>query len=107
MPVDGGAILADYDSELADVGEVIKLRRIVGTVNAQAIICDGILATVKGPGQQSLIGTLAQNEYFCIFSPTQINQRQWPGGQVPVADGDDPRIPSKVLGDQAFIRGGW
>lgn len=100
-------IIASYDRSLAAVGETIKLRRTVGTVNAQPVICDRILAAVTGPGQQSLIGPLKQNEYFCIFSPSRINETQWPGGQVPAEDGDDPRLPSKVLGDQAFIQGKW
>lgn len=105
--MDVNGIIASYDRALADVGEDIKLRRTVGTVNAQPIICEGIRAAVTGPGDKSLLGVLAQNEFFCIFSPTRINEKQWPGGQVPMAEGDDVRLPSKVLGDQAFIRGKW
>jgi hypothetical protein len=46
-----------------------------------------------------------ENDLFCIFSPTEINNAQWPGGHVPTPE--DVRIPSKTLGDTAYVRGRW
>jgi hypothetical protein len=97
--------IASLDRDLAGVGETITLRRVVGSKNQQYVDVDCV-AKVVGQGEKDLVGTLAQDELYCILSPTQINQRQWPGGQAATA-GRDPRVPDKSRGDLAKVRGAW
>lgn len=102
------ALITALDNALAAQGDVemIKLRRIVGTVNQVFVDSPDIPARVNSPTTQDLIAGIQQEELICIFSPTQINKAQWPGGQPPSVT-DDPRIPNKNRGDRAFIRGRW
>jgi hypothetical protein len=102
------SLLAALDGALAAQGDVekIKLRRVVGTTNQIFVDSPDIPARVNSPTSQDLIAGIQQDELICIFSPTQIIQAQWPGGQPPTVT-DDPRIPSKNRGDKAFVRGRW
>jgi hypothetical protein len=93
------------DDALSDEGEDIILRRVVGTTNQQNVDCD-CRSAVRSPSAEELVGGITQDDLFCILSPTQINNRQWPGGQ-PITATDDPRIPSKNRGDKAYVRGRW
>lgn len=93
------------DEALADEGEDIILRRVVGSTN-QVNVDVPCRAGVRSPTAAELVGGITQDELFCIVSPTQINERQWPGGQPPTVT-DDPRIPSKNRGDKAFVRQKW
>lgn len=97
--------IAALDGANALVGEDIKLRRVVGTTNQVNVECD-VRATVREPSATELAAGINQDELFCIFSPTQIDCQQWPGGQPPTVT-DDPRIPSKNRGDKAYVRGRW
>lgn len=88
-------------------GEWIKLRHVVGSSTATQVFVDvDVRANVTGPSGSQLVAGIDQNTFVCIFSPTQIDRAQWPGGQPPSVI-DDPRIPSKNRGDKAFIRGAW
>lgn len=93
------------DDALADEGEDIILRRVVGTATQQNVDCS-CRAAVRSPLAEELVGGIGQNDLFCILSPTQINEQQWPGGQ-PLTVTEDPRIPSKNRGDKAYVRGAW
>lgn len=99
------ALVAALDGGLAVAGEAIKLRRSVGTTVKANIDVD-IRAAVRSPTDQELVAGIAQDELFCIFSPTEINRAQWPGGQLPGAT-EDVRIPSKNKLDTAYVRGRW
>jgi hypothetical protein len=99
------ALIAALDGGLVVAGEAIKLRRSVGTTNKANIDVD-IRAAVRSPTDQELVAGIAQDELFCIFSPTEINNAQWPGGQPPGAT-EDARIPNKNKGDSAYVRGRW
>lgn len=88
-------------------GEDIKLRRVVGSSAAtQQFVDVTVRANVRGVTEAELIAGIDQKSLYCIFSPTQINEAQWPGGQ-PQTVTNDPRIPDKNRGDKAFVRGGW
>lgn len=97
-------LIASLDSALLRAGEDIKLRRSVGVTNKSSVIVD-IRAAVRSPNASELVAGIPEDHLICIFSPTEINAAQWPGGHVPVTS--DVRIPSKALGDDAFIRGKW
>lgn len=99
--------IAALDDALADEGEDIILRRVVGTLLAtqQNVDCP-CRAGVRAPSAEELTAGITQDNLFCILSPTQLNERQWPGGQPPTVT-DDPRIPSKNRGDKAYVRGRW
>lgn len=91
------------DRFLANRGEDIVVRRIVGTTN-QSVTDVDCRAFVRGYSPEELTGGITQQDSFVILSPTQINKAQWPGGQ-PVGGLQDPRIPSKAKGDKAIIAG--
>lgn len=99
------SLAASLDNALASNSEEIKLRRSVGTVN-KANVDVTLRAVVRSPTAQELVGAITQKDFFCIFSPTEINVAQWPGGQLPGGT-EDPRIPNKDKGDTAYIRGRW
>lgn len=99
------ALVAALDGALKSNSEEIKLRRSVGT-NVKANVDVTLRAMVRSPTAQDLIGGIAQKDFFCIFSPTEINTAQWPGGQLPGGT-EDPRIPSKTKKDTAYVRGVW
>lgn len=95
--------IRQLDEDLAEEGEDIILRRIVGSAS-QVFIDVKVRARVTGVAAEELEGTVSQNEFLCIFSPTEINLAQWPGGQAPSVV-VDPRIPDKSRGDKAYVRG--
>jgi hypothetical protein len=99
------AHIARLDRSLRKNGEDIILRRVVGATNQQNTDVN-VRAHVSGPSEEQLIAGIDQNTFNCIFSPTEINAQQWPGGQPPNTT-LDPRIPSKNRGDKAYVRGGW
>lgn len=98
-------LIASLDNALAVRGnEDIKLRRSVGVTNKSNVDVD-IRAKVNSPSANQLVGDVQESDLFCIFSPTEINNAQWPGGHLPTSE--DVRIPSKTLGDQIYARGRW
>lgn len=97
-------LIASLDSALVNGGEDIKLRRSVGVTNKSSVTVD-LRASVRSPTDKQLAAGFVQSDFFCIFSPTEINAAQWPGGGLPTTI--DLRVPSKNLGDQAYIRGAW
>lgn len=99
------ALIDALDSGLVVAGEDIKLRRSVGTTNKVNVDVD-IVVAVRGPTSEELTAGITQDALFCIFSPTEINRAQWPGGQ-PVGGTEDPRVPNKNRGDSAYVRGRW
>lgn len=98
--------IAELDKSLAEDGEDIILRRVVGATN-QAFIDVTCRAFVRGYAANELIGGITQQDSKVILSPTQINAANWPGGQ-PVSNAQfqaDPRIPSKNRGDKCVMGG--
>lgn len=93
--------VAALDDALAEAGEDIILRRIVGAANIDVTV----RASVRKLGADELVGTLSQTDDMVIISPTQILTGQWPGG-TPVSAAihqEDPRIPK--IGDKLGIKG--
>lgn len=97
--------IAALDSGLVAAGEDIRLRLSVGTANKVSVEVD-CRAAVRSPTTQEVAAGVRQDDLFCILSPSEINRRQWPGGQPPSMT-DDPRIPKKGGGYSAHVRGRW
>ena len=101
--------IRELDKSLAEDGEDIILRRVIGSTN-QAFIDVTCRAFVRGYAANELIGGITQKDSRVILSPTQINRTNWPGGQVPPAPSAvnvDPRVPSKNRGDKCSIGGSF
>ena len=99
--------ISELDKSLAEDGEDIILRRVVGSTN-QVFVDVKCRAFVRGYEAKDLIAGLIQRQRKVIISPTQINRAQWPGGQPisTVQFESDPRIPNKNRGDKCIIAGG-
>jgi hypothetical protein len=99
-------LLAQLDRRLDRRGELIDLKRTVGTT-VQSFVSCRIPAIVRSLGVQQLIGNVTQTNYFLIISPTHINLQQWPGGKTAVVPSislpSDPRIP--LTTDSVVLRG--
>jgi hypothetical protein len=101
------ALLAQLDRKLAQRGELIYLRRTVGTINQSFVQCE-IPAIIRALTVEQLIGNITQQNFFIIVSPTHIVRQQWPGGKPPPLTGGivaptDPRIPNTT--DSVYLRG--
>lgn len=92
---------SDLDALLAEHGEDVTLRRLVGT-NQVPIDCD-CRAFVRRYDPSQLAGTIMQGDAMVIISPTDIDEAQWPGGQPTPVALTDPRVPK--IADQVIIQG--
>lgn len=97
--------IENLDGFLAVSGEDIILRRTVGTGNTANIdvTVRANVRTVRGPDE--LVNGVGQDDLKIIISPTQIRDRQWPGGGV---DGTAPFNPDRSVpkrGDRVIIKG--
>lgn len=101
-------LIAALDGALAGVGgEDFILRRVVGSgqnvVNID-VTCRG---RIDGVSVAEIAAGIKTTDLNVIFSPTQINNAQWPGGTVPIPApfNVDPRVPRENGADKAIIRG--
>src|SRR6266508_2471564 len=102
------ALLAQLDRRLAQRGEPIYLRRQVNAGVANTYVQIRMPALVRALTVEQLIGSVTQQNFFIITSPTEIYRQQWPGGKTPAATGaiiapTDPRLP--LTNDTLFLRG--
>jgi len=94
------------DGALAADGEEFILRRVVGTlpnvVNID-VTCKGWITAVT---TEQVAAGIPETELNVIFSPTQINDAQWPGGTVPALPplSVDQRVP-RINVDKAIVQG--
>lgn len=100
-------MLAQLDRRLDRRGEDVVLRRWVGTQNRSYVECV-VPAIVRALTVEQLIGTITQQNFFIIISPTNLLRQQWPGGQPPSVTGGlieptDSRLPR--TSDQLYVRG--
>ena len=99
--------IASLDRAVAEDGEDVVLRRIVGTVNSVNldVTCRAFVRPYR-LREELLVGTMAQFDFVVTMSKTQIDAAQWPGG-MPVSPSGipipDPSIPRK--GDRILIKG--
>lgn len=86
--------------------EWVTLRRVVGTAPNTVNIDVRCIARVDAVSPTEIVGGISQDELHVIMSPTQINEAQWPGGQVTpgMPFNVDPRVPVKAT-DKLIVRG--
>src|SRR5258708_24588455 len=77
-------LVAALDDALAQAGEDIILRRIVGTAPNQINIDVMCRARVDAATVQEILAGIPATDLHVTMSPTQINNAQWPGGQGPL-----------------------
>lgn len=99
--------IAALDNALAQVGEDFILRRVIGTGANVTNIDVTCRARIDGMTVTEIAAGLKATDLNVIFSPTQINQRQWPGGTIPIPPpfNVDARVPRENGADKAIIRG--
>jgi hypothetical protein len=102
------ALLSQLDRRLKRRGEPVWLQRTTGTNKAN--VRAQVPAIVRTLMAEQLIGSITQQNYFILVSPTHLwDHRQWPGGQTPnaplsgIIEPRDPRIPTN--NDAIFVRG--
>jgi len=100
------ALIAALDNALAQVGEDIILRRVIGTAPNQVNIDVKCRAAVNAATVQQIVAGISALEMNVILSPTQINNAQWPGGHVPLRPpfDVDQRIPRVGGADKMIVR---
>lgn len=103
-------LLAQLDRLLERRGEMIVLRRTVGSGGSTSYVQAHIPAIVRTMNVQQVIAGITATNYILIVSPTHINRQQWPGGKTSVVlagsiiDPLDVRIPV-VNSDNILMRG--
>jgi hypothetical protein len=99
-------LIAALDNALAQAGEDIILRRVVGTAPNQVNIDVTCRARVNAATVQQIVAGISALEMNVILSPTQINEAQWPGGHVPLQPpfDVDQRIPRIGGADWMIVR---
>lgn len=93
--------IAALDDALAEAGEDVVLRRVVGTgANKQNIDVE-VRAIVRNfrLREEDIGAGIVQGVLLASMSPTQIANAQWPGGVVPgqSIDPSHPRVDDKIL----------
>lgn len=101
-------LLAQLDRRLAHRGENVVLRRRVQAGSTGSFVDAVVPAIVRALTVEQLIGSITQQNFFIIVSPTHLLRQQWPGGKPPAATGGlieptDPRIPN--TSDVVYVRG--
>jgi hypothetical protein len=101
------ALIAALDNALAQSGEDIILRRIIGTAPNQVNIDVTCRARVDATTDTQLVANIPATDLNLIISPTQINNAQWPGGSVPALPpfNLDQRVPRAGPTDKVLMRG--
>ncbi|SHJ70226.1 hypothetical protein SAMN05444159_1268 [Bradyrhizobium lablabi] len=99
-------LIAALDDALAQAGEDIILRRVIGTAPNQVNIDVKCRARVNAATVQQLVAAIPATEMNVILSPTQINNAQWPGGHIPLQPpfDVDQRIPRVGGADKMIVR---
>jgi hypothetical protein len=103
-------LLAQLDRLLERRGEMVVLRRQVGTGGTVSYVQAHIPAIVRTLTMQQIVAGISATNYMIIISPTHIDQQKWPGGKtstvVPgsILDPLDIRIPL-INSDNILMRG--
>lgn len=96
--------IRDLDTDLAEAGEDVIIRRLTGTGN-QVNVDVTCRAFVRAFQPHELVDTIIQGDSSVIISATQLLASGWPGaGPVPAPGATpDRRVPNS--GDKIIIAG--
>ena len=100
------SLIASLDRALLEGVEWFTLRRLVGSGSSGVPIDVRCLGRIDAVSVEEIAAGIVQTDLNIVFSPTQINDAQWPGGsapQLPPFDVDQ-RVP-RVNMDKAIVRG--
>jgi len=97
--------IAALDNALAADGEDFTLRRVVGVLPNTVNIDVKCKAWITAITAEQIAAGIPETELNVVFSPTQINEAQWPGGTVPALPpyNVDQRVP-RVDVDKAVVQ---
>jgi hypothetical protein len=100
-------LISALDNALAQAGEDIILVRYVGAAPNQTDVRVTCRARVDAATVQQIAAGIPATELNIVMSPTQINNAQWPGGQIPALPpfNLDQRIPRAGTTDKVLMRG--
>jgi hypothetical protein len=100
-------LIADLDSALAEAGEDIILRRVVGSSPNQVAVDVTCRARVDGASAAQIAAGIPATDFNLILSPSQITAKGWPGGTIPALPPFDldQRIPRAGITDKVLMRG--
>jgi len=100
-------LIGSLDDALSERGEDIILRRVVGTAPNTANVDVTCRARVDALTTEQLNAGILASDLNVIISPTQINNAQWPGGNIPALPpfNVDQRIPREGGPDKVLLRG--
>jgi hypothetical protein len=100
-------LISDLDEDLAEAGEDVILRRVVGTGSQVTNIEVTCRARVDVATTEQVLAGITATDLNVIISPTQINNAQWPGGQVQALPpfNVDQRVPRINGPDKMIVRG--
>lgn len=93
--------VANLDAALAQTGQPVTLRRLVGTASPTAYDVTA-QAFVRGYAPKEIVGGIQQGDTLAILSPSEIVAAGWPGAGAQ-SDGTDTRVPRN--GDRLVIAG--
>lgn len=102
------AEIAAFDGALAAHSEEITLRLVVGSGANVANIDVKCRARVDAVTTEQIVAGIPATDLNVILSPTQINEAQWPGGQIPPLPEPfniDPRVPRENGPYKVIARG--
>jgi hypothetical protein len=101
------ALIAALDEALAQVGEDVILRRVVGTAPNQVNVDVRCRAKVDAIRIEQIAAGIPATDLNVVMSPTQINEAQWPGGTIPQVPpfNIDQRVPRANGPDKMIVRG--
>lgn len=100
-------LIAALDNALAETGEDFILRRVVGVGVSVVNVDVTCVGRINAVSTEETDAGIKATDLNVIFSPTQINDAQWPGGSVPQIPpfNIDQRIPRQNGPDKAIVRG--
>lgn len=98
-------LITELDNALAEAGEDIILRRVVGSAPNQISVDVTCRARVDAATVEQIAAGIPATELNVIMSPTQINNAQWPGGHVPALPpfNLDQRVPRAGVTDKVLL----
>lgn len=94
--------VADLDAALAEDGEEIILRRVIGAANIDVKVQANVRLVSQ---QEELVAGTTQDDIKVIISPTQIAAAQWPGGGVDAAAPFNVARSHPKKGDKLIYQG--